>query len=81
MTKRDPEMAFKRLAKQRLRKAIAQIRLIGNLSDTSNYRYSTADADMIIRLLKQELGDLERRFQQRHPVLFTLDNVKSEAAG
>jgi len=77
MAKRDRRATFQRLAKRRLEKAIQQIRLIGNLSDTSNYRYSTEDAEDILRCLRIELRDLARRFKLHHPVPLDTTNNKS----
>jgi hypothetical protein len=39
------------------------IRLIGNLASRSNYEYTEADVQKIIRALEIEVRDLKSRFQ------------------
>jgi anti-sigma-K factor RskA len=40
------------------------IRVVGNLSNRSNYEYSDADVRRIVKALQSELSALEARFQQ-----------------
>lgn len=58
---RDRE-AFVRLANARVNKALESIRLIGNLSNRSNYSYTEEDADRIINALRTAVTDCKRRF-------------------
>lgn len=51
------------LGQKRVINAIKAIRLIGNLSNKSNYSYTSKDAEKIIRALEDELKLLKRRFQ------------------
>lgn len=46
-----------------MKKATQMLRLIGNLSNTSNYEYSTEDAHKIIAALDAEMKLLRAKFQ------------------
>ena len=54
---------FRRLAEKRVVRAIRDIRLIGNLSNRSNYRYESAEIDKIFRVLDRELKQARARFE------------------
>lgn len=54
--------AFVRLANARVNKALEAIRLVGNLSNTSNYSYSEEDAEKIVSSLRSAVNDCKRRF-------------------
>jgi len=56
---------FVSLAERRVNRAIKDIRLIGNLSNRNNYRYTDEDVAKIVRVLKAELDDLRQRFEAR----------------
>ena len=62
MRKNDRDK-FVRLANQRVNKAIKYLRLIGNLSNRSNYDFSTDDIEKIFRALQEELAACKRRFE------------------
>ena len=53
---------FISLAEARTRKAIKDIRLIGNLSNRSNYSYEMTDVSRIFKALEQELRDARLKF-------------------
>ena len=53
---------FVRLANSRVNKTINAIRLIGNLSNKSNYSYTDADVEKIFRALQDELKACRQRF-------------------
>ncbi len=53
---------FVRLANKRVNSAIKTIRLIGNLSNKSNYSYSTEDVEKIFRALQEELRSAKSKF-------------------
>ena len=55
---------FVRLAESRVTRAIKDLRLIGNLSNRSNYSYDKEDVDKIIGALENELRALRRRFEK-----------------
>jgi hypothetical protein len=53
---------FVRLATSRVNKAIDAIRIIGNLSNRSNYSYTEADVEKIFRALQSEMKACRQRF-------------------
>lgn len=54
---------FVELAEKRVNRAIKDIRLIGNLSNKSNYAYSADDVKKIHSALKSALEDMKKRFE------------------
>jgi transcription elongation GreA/GreB family factor len=54
---------FVDLAEKRVTKALKDIRLIGNLSNRSNYSYNDDDVKKIISALEAELRNLKKRFE------------------
>ena len=54
---------FVYLAEKRVTKAIKQLRLVGNLSNRSNYSYSAEDARKILAALDLEMRNLRKRFE------------------
>lgn len=54
---------FVELAEKRVTRAIKDIRLIGNLSNRSNYTYTEDDVRKIMKALKNELDGLKARFE------------------
>jgi len=61
--KTDREEKFKSLATIRTNKTIKQIRLIGNLSDKSNYKYNKKQIDAIINAIDSEFTKMKERFE------------------
>lgn len=59
---RDRRERFVALAEARTDKALNAIRLLGNLSNRSNYDYSDADVAQIVRALEGELKLLKAKF-------------------
>ena len=59
-TKREK---FVRLAESRMDNTLKNIELLSNLANTSNYDYTQADIDKIIRTLKNAVSDLEKSFK------------------
>lgn len=55
---------FVRLANSRVNKAIHSIRIIGNLSNRSNYSYTEDDIEKIFRALQEELKGCRKRFSR-----------------
>ena len=53
---------FVELAEKRVTRTIKVMRLIGNLSNRSNYNYTEDDVKKIISVLDAELRNLKRRF-------------------
>jgi mitochondrial fission protein ELM1 len=62
-TGRDKRGRFIELGEARVRKATQALRLIGNLSNTSNYEYSQEDAHKILSALDNEMKLLRAKFQ------------------
>jgi hypothetical protein len=62
--------AFKRLATKRVNKAINQLRLIGNLSNRSNYAYDKREVDKIFGALKTEIAEAQKRFAEAKKAAF-----------
>ena len=54
---------FTRLAEARVTRALNDIRLIGNLSDRTNYEYDDNDVARIFRALGDELSACRKRFE------------------
>lgn len=53
---------FVDLAQKRVTKALHSIRLIGNLSNRTNYKYDDGDVKKIIGALKKEVNGVQERF-------------------
>jgi transcription elongation GreA/GreB family factor len=62
MEREKDRLKFVELAEKRVSKAIKDIRLIGNLSNKSNYIYNDEDVRKIIRALDTEVKKLKQRF-------------------
>ena len=56
---------FVDLAEKRVNKAIGQMRIIGNLSNRSNYSYTEEDVTKIYRALKKSLDEMKARFDKK----------------
>jgi hypothetical protein len=54
---------FVRLAMKRVSNALKAIRLIGNLSNKSNYDYNEADVQKIFKALQDELSASRKKFE------------------
>ena len=54
---------FVKLAEKRVSRVIQDLRLIGNLSNKSNYEYSDEDVEKIISTLKNEVNKTQKRFE------------------
>jgi hypothetical protein len=60
---RNKRERFIELGEARVRKASQMLRLIGNLSNTSNYEFSQEDAQKIFLALDNEMKLLRTKFQ------------------
>jgi len=56
---------FISLAEKRVTRAIKDLRLIGNLSNRSNYSYTEEDARKIMSALERELRSMKQRFNAK----------------
>ena len=54
---------FVELAENRVSRVIKDLRLIGNLSNKSNYEYSDEDVEKIINTLRNEVDKTKKRFE------------------
>lgn len=61
---RDRRERFVALAEARTDRALEAIRLLGNLSNRSNYEYTQADVSQILRALDSEIKSLRSRFAE-----------------
>jgi len=59
---RDKRQKFVELAEARVTRAIAQIRLVGNLSNRSAYEFNDDDVKKIFRALQKEIDTAKSRF-------------------
>ena len=55
---------FVELAEKRVQRALKDIKLIGNLSNRSNYKYSDDDVKKIIKALRNAVEDVKGRFER-----------------
>ncbi len=56
---------FVELAEKRVRRAIKDIKLIGNLSNRSNYLYTDEDVKRIHKALQQAVNEVKARFDAK----------------
>ena len=59
---------FKRLAENRVSKALHTHQLIANLANKTNYDYSSADADKIIAALEQSVKEIKVKFKNNEHI-------------
>ena len=60
---RDKRERFVELGEARVKKATQMLRLIGNLSNQSNYDYTAEDAQLILSAVDAEVKLLRAKFQ------------------
>ena len=67
---------FVRLATKRVNNALRYIRLIGNLSNTSNYYYNEEDVQKIFTAIRKEVDECQERFgeKKKQKASFSLDD-------
>lgn len=56
---------FVELAQKRVSRALKDIKLIGNLSNRSNYSYTDEDVKKIHKALKAAIDELKAKFERR----------------
>jgi hypothetical protein len=64
MEREKDRKKFVELAEKRVTRAMKDLRLIGNLSNKSNYSYTDADVRKIIKALEAEIRKLRLRFER-----------------
>jgi len=62
MAQNNNRERFVELAEKRVVRAIKDLRLIGNLSNKSNYSYTDQDVSAIFRALNREIREIKQRF-------------------
>ena len=65
MAREADRKKFVELAEKRVNRALKDIKLIGNLSNRSNYSYSDKDAKAIITVLRKAVDDVKARFDRK----------------
>lgn len=63
MAQQKNRQKFVELAEKRVSRAIKDIRLVGNLSNRSNYSYTDEDVKKIVKALRFEVEALKSRFE------------------
>lgn len=63
MSERDKAAKFEELAVKRVNRAIKDLELIANLSNTRNYDFTDEQAQKIIRRLQAEVDSVKKSFQ------------------
>ncbi len=56
---------FVELAEKRVTRALKDIKLIGNLSNKSNYSYMKSDTEKIYKALKKAIDEMKTRFDSK----------------
>jgi len=64
MVREADRQKFIELAQKRVRRALKDMKLIGNLSNRSNYSYTDEDAKKIYKALKNAVEDVKARFDR-----------------
>lgn len=65
MSRKADRDKFVELAEKRVSKTLKDIKLIGNLSNKSNYEYNEQDVKKIYSVLKKGLEDMKSRFDAK----------------
>ncbi len=68
MAREADRKKFVGLAEKRVSRALKDIRLIGNLSNRSNYSYTDKDAKAIISALKKAVDEVKARYDRKGEV-------------
>lgn len=65
MAREADRQKFVELAEKRVNRALKDIKLIGNLSNRSNYSYTEKDARAIYSALKKAIDEVKARFDRK----------------
>ncbi len=63
MAKDTDRKKFIELAEKRVSRTLKDIKLIGNLSNKSNYSYTKRDAEKIYKALRKATDEMKARFE------------------
>lgn len=58
------EQRFRRLAEQRVNAVLDKLRLLGQLSNRSNYEYTDADVEAIFKAIQKDVNAAKARFRE-----------------
>jgi hypothetical protein len=72
-TREEDRKNFVRLANKRVNNALKYLRLVGNLSNTSNYYYKEEDVQKIFVTLQTAMEECKKRFEKKEKESFKLD--------
>ena len=66
MQKREQtrEQRFKRLAEQRVNAVLDKLRLLGQLSNRSNYEYTDAEIEAIFKAIQKDVNATKSKFRE-----------------
>lgn len=62
MAREKDREKFRELAEKRVSRALKDIKLVGNLSNRSNYSYTEQDAKKIYSALRKAVDEMKARF-------------------
>ena len=65
MSRENDRSKFVDLAEKRIRRALKDLKLIGNLSNRSNYSYTDEDIKKITRSLQNAVTEVKARFERK----------------
>ena len=65
MARESDRKKFVELAEKRVSRTLKDIKLIGNLSNKSNYSYTDQDVRKIVAALKKALDEMKLRFESK----------------
>ena len=58
------EQRFKRLAEQRVNAILEKLRLLGQLSNKSNYEYTEAEIEAVFKAIQKDLNATKAKFRE-----------------
>ena len=64
MSKIDKRGNFLKYANKRLSNCVLSLKRLGNLANRSYYEYKDTDQKIILKILKNEIDELKRKFEQ-----------------
>jgi hypothetical protein len=65
MSREKDRSKFVILAEKRVRRTLKDLKLIGNLSNRSNYSYTEEDVKKIARALQNAVNEVKARFERK----------------
>lgn len=65
MTRETDRKKFVELAEKRVQRALKDIKLVGNLSNRSNYSYTDEDVRKIYKALRSAIDEMKTRFDRQ----------------